>query len=66
MVTYVICAMGGPNYPLECRICLWIFESKSELEIHNYLEHMIMNHAEHNRIIQDAPCSRIGRRDKKE
>lgn len=43
MVYYVICANGGPNYPLECRICLWIFESKSELEIHNYLEHMIMN-----------------------
>jgi len=25
----------------ECKICLWLFESKDELCIHNYLEHMI-------------------------
>jgi hypothetical protein len=30
-----------------CRVCLWVFESGSELEIHNYLEHMIINHSEH-------------------
>jgi hypothetical protein len=33
-----------------CRICLWTFESESELNIHNYLEHMIINHAEHKKI----------------
>ena len=30
-----------------CGVCLWVFESKSELEIHNYLEHIIINHSEH-------------------
>jgi hypothetical protein len=30
-----------------CGVCLWMFESKSELEIHNYLEHIIINHSEH-------------------
>ena len=30
-----------------CRVCLWVFESKSELDIHNYLEHMIITHLEY-------------------
>ncbi len=39
-----------------CRICLWVFESKSELDIHNYLEHMIINHLEeHKRNVEDHP-----------
>ncbi len=31
----------------DCGVCLWMFESKSELDIHNCLEHMIINHAKH-------------------
>jgi len=27
-----------------CEICLWQFESEQELDIHNYLEHMIIKH----------------------
>jgi hypothetical protein len=38
-----------------CRVCLWVFESKSELDIHNYLEHMIINHLEHKRNAKDYP-----------
>jgi hypothetical protein len=30
-----------------CGVCLWVFETKSELEIHNYLEHIKINHSEH-------------------
>jgi len=29
------------SFIFECKICLWLFESKDELRIHNYLEHMI-------------------------
>ena len=36
-----------------CRICLWKFESELELDIHNYLEHMMINHAEHKRFLED-------------
>lgn len=25
-----------------CKICLWTFETETELGIHNYLEHLIM------------------------
>ena len=32
--------------PFICKICLWEFESESELHIHNYLEHLITNHIE--------------------
>ena len=34
-------------------MCLWVFENESELEIHNYLEHMKINHAIHKRIAED-------------
>lgn len=27
-----------------CKICLWTFESESELNIHDYLEHMIIKY----------------------
>lgn len=27
-----------------CRICLWEFENESEIDIHNYLEHMKISH----------------------
>jgi hypothetical protein len=40
------------NQSYSCRICLWIFESGSELEIHNYLEHMIINQM-HKRTTED-------------
>ncbi len=33
----------------DCRVCLWVFESKSEFDVHNSLEHMITNHVEHKR-----------------
>jgi hypothetical protein len=36
-----------------CGICLWVFESKSELDIHNYLEHIAINHIEHRKNIED-------------
>jgi hypothetical protein len=39
----------------ECRVCLWMFETKSELDIHNYLEHMTINHLEHKRNLEDRP-----------
>ena len=39
--------------PIDCGVCLWEFESKSELDIHNCLEHMIINHVEHKRNIKD-------------
>ncbi len=42
------------NKSFNCRICLWTFESESELNIHNYLEHVIINHAEHKKIVQDT------------
>ncbi len=25
-----------------CNVCLWTFESEEELDIHNYLEHLVM------------------------
>jgi hypothetical protein len=40
----------------DCRVCLWVFESKSELDIHNCLEHMILTHLEeHKRNVEDHP-----------
>jgi hypothetical protein len=35
-----------------CEICLWTFETKSELDIHNYLEHLIVNSEQPNRIVR--------------
>jgi len=29
------------SFIFECKICLWLFESRDELRIHNHLEHMI-------------------------
>jgi hypothetical protein len=49
------CYLREPTPTFDCRICLWIFESKSELDIHNSLEHMIINHVEHERNIEDPP-----------
>lgn len=45
------------NYSFNCRICLWTFENELELNIHNYLEHMIINHAEHMKIVEDGYTS---------
>ena len=35
--------MKSPVSPSNCEICLWSFGTKSELDIHNYLEHLIIN-----------------------
>jgi hypothetical protein len=40
---------NGSTSTLGCRVCLWEFESKAELDIHNYLEHMIITHLEDKR-----------------
>ena len=42
------------NQSFNCTTCLWVFETGSELEIHNYLEHMIINHAKPRKIGQDT------------
>ncbi len=47
------------NHSFNCRICLWTFESESELNIHNYLEHMIINHAEQKRIVKDTCIAQV-------
>jgi hypothetical protein len=47
------------NHLFNCRICLWLFESESELNIHNYLEHMIINHAEHKKIVKDTCIAQV-------
>ncbi len=44
-----------PTSTFDCRICLWVFESKWELDIHNSLEHMIINHLEHKGNLEDHP-----------
>jgi hypothetical protein len=41
--------LNGSASTFECRVCLWTFECKSELDIHNCLEHMIMNHLQENK-----------------
>lgn len=38
---------------LDCKICLWVFENKSELDIHNCLEHMIINNIKHKGSMED-------------
>jgi len=35
------CYINESTCTFDCGICLWVFESKSELDIHSYLEHMI-------------------------
>ena len=42
------------NQSFNCRLCLWVFESGSELEIHNYLEHMVITHARAKKIAEDT------------
>ena len=32
------------NLEFICELCLWTFETESELDNHNYLEHLIMKH----------------------
>lgn len=40
----------------DCRVCLWAFEGKWELDIHNCLEHMIINHLEERKgKLEDRP-----------
>ena len=48
------CYMNGPASTCDCGICLWEFENKSELDIHNSLEHMIINNTERKRNIEDS------------
>jgi hypothetical protein len=53
------CYMIGSASTCVCRICLWEFEGKSELDIHNSLEHMIINHTEHKRNIEHSPIIQV-------
>jgi len=47
--------MERPSSHFNCEICLWAFETNSELDIHNYLEHLIINHvSQPSRIVQDV------------
>jgi len=48
-------SMERPSSHFNCEICLWAFETNSELDIHNYLEHLIINHvSQPSRIVQDV------------
>jgi len=49
---------NGLTSTFGCRVCLWAFESKSELDIHNYLEHMIFTHLEHKRNVENHSRNR--------
>ncbi|MFZ0896093.1 MAG: hypothetical protein WAZ77_16475, partial [Candidatus Nitrosopolaris sp.] len=43
------------SYHFDCEICLWAFETNSELDIHNYLEHLTINRVSlSSGIVQDA------------
>jgi hypothetical protein len=46
--------MKNPISQLDCEICLWSFGTKSELDVHNYLEHLIINGVRPSRIVQDV------------
>jgi len=46
--------MKDPIAQLDCEICLWCFGTKSELDVHNYLEHLIINDVRQSRIVQDV------------
>jgi hypothetical protein len=47
--------MESSSFRFKCEICLWAFETNSELDIHNYLEHLTINHVSHSSgIVQDA------------
>gem|GEM_PF-1831848 len=46
--------MKSPVSPSNCEICLWSFGTKSELDIHNYLEHLIINGVQPSIIVQDV------------
>jgi len=48
-------SMERPSSHFNCEICLWAFETNSELDIHNYLEHLIINRvSQPSRIVQDV------------
>ena len=47
------------NQSFNCRICLWVFESESELKIHNYLEHMIITHTIPVKIAEDTGTTQM-------
>jgi hypothetical protein len=49
--------MGSSSSRFNCEICLWPFETNSELDIHNYLEHLIIDRVSGcspSRIVQDV------------
>jgi len=46
--------MKDPIAQLDCEICLWCFGTKSELDVHNYLEHLIINDVRQSTIVQDV------------
>ncbi len=52
--------MKSPVSPLNCEICLWSFGTKSELDVHNYLEHLIINGVQPSRIVENARVIRRG------
>ena len=48
-------SMERPSSHFNCEICLWAFETNSELDIHNYLEHLTINRVSlSSGIVQDA------------
>lgn len=48
--------INGFTSTFGCRVCLWAFETKSELDFHNFLEHMVITHLEeHKRKVEDHP-----------
>ena len=47
------------NRSFNCRVCLWEFKSESELNIHNYLEHMTINHAKPKKIVKDSRITQV-------
>ena len=52
--------MKSPVSPLNCEICLWSFGTKSELDVHNYLEHLIINGVQPSRIVENVRVIRRG------
>lgn len=46
--------MKSPMSRSNCEICLWSFGTKSELDVHNYLEHLIINGVQPSRIVESV------------
>jgi len=44
--------MESSSSHFNCEICLWTFETKSELDIHTYLEHLIIKSEQPNTIVR--------------